>query len=75
MILRDPKQFNTTPNLPGMNKTPFDYVKQQNEIRNAKIKKEQMPEQIDKVKELKQLDNQNLAKKFANPMSNFFRGK
>ncbi len=73
MIIRDPKQIQKQPNLPGMNQTPFDYIKQQNEIRKMIEKKEKEPEKINKVDELKQLDNENYARKFSNPLSSVFK--
>lgn len=73
MIIRDPKQMQEHPTLPGMQQTPFDYIKQQNEIRKMIEKKNKEPEKLDKIAELKQFDNENYSRRFSNPLSSIFK--
>lgn len=72
MIIRNSEQFKGIPNLPGTNHSPFDYVKQQNEINKSNnfagedSRKEQ-------AENLKKHQNENFARKFSNPLSGLFK--
>lgn len=73
MIIKDPKQFKENQNLIGMNQTPFDYIQKQTEIRKFSEQKEKIPNRLEKANNLKHLQNENFARKFANPLSSVFK--
>lgn len=72
MIIRNSEQFKDSPNLPGTNHSPFDYVKQQNKINNANNFTGEDPRK-EQAENLKKQQNENFARKFSDPLSSLFK--